>query len=101
MLILGWGSTYGSIRSAVERILAAGDSVAHAHLRHLNPFPLNTAEVLGSFRRILIPELNLGQLSMLVRARYLVDAIGLNKVRGKPYRIAEIEEAARAILAGK
>jgi 2-oxoglutarate ferredoxin oxidoreductase subunit alpha len=79
----------------------AGESVSHAHMRHLNPFPANTADVLGSFRRVLIPELNLGQLSMLIRARYLIDAVGLNKVRGKPYRISEIEEAARAILAGK
>lgn len=101
LLILGWGSTYGSIRSAVERMQAAGLSVAHAHMRHLNPFPANTGDVLTSFRHVLIPEINLGQLSMLIRARYLIDAVGLNKVRGKPYRITEIEEAAMAILAGK
>jgi 2-oxoglutarate ferredoxin oxidoreductase subunit alpha len=101
LLILGWGSTYGAIRSAVERMQANGESVAHAHLRHLNPFPSNTADVLGHFRHVLIPELNLGQLSMLVRSRYLIDAVGLNKVRGKPYRITEIEDAARAVLAGK
>src|SRR2546423_14438856 len=64
LLILGWGSTYGAIRSAVERMHADGVSVAHAHIRHLNPFPRNTGEVLTSFRRVLIPELNLGQLSM-------------------------------------
>jgi 2-oxoglutarate ferredoxin oxidoreductase subunit alpha len=80
---------------------AEGLSVAHAHLRHLNPLPLNTGEVLTSFRRVLIPELNLGQLLLLIRARYLIDAVGLNKVRGKPYRISEIEETARALLAGK
>src|SRR6478672_13952107 len=85
LLILGWGSTYGAIRSAVERLQAAGESVAHAHMRHLNPFPSNTADVLGHFRNVLIPELNLGQLLMLVRSRYLIDAVGLNKVRGKPY----------------
>ena len=101
LLILGWGSTYGSIRSAVERLQANGVSVAHAHMRHLNPFPANTEAVLRSFRHVLLPEINLGQLSMLVRARYLIDVVGLNKVRGKPYRISEIEEAARAILAGK
>ncbi len=101
LLILGWGSTYGAIRSAVERMQAAGVSVAHAHMRHLNPFPRNTGDVLGSFRNILIPELNLGQLSMLIRARYLIDVVGLNKVRGRPYRITEIEDAARSILAGK
>jgi len=101
LLILGWGSTYGSIRSAVERLQANGVSVAHAHMRHLNPFPANTEAVLRSFRHVLLPEINLGQLSMLIRARYLIDVVGLNKVRGKPYRISEIEEAARAILAGK
>jgi 2-oxoglutarate ferredoxin oxidoreductase subunit alpha len=101
LLILGWGSTYGSIRSAVERMQGVGLSVSHAQMRHLTPFPANTADVLNSFRRVLIPELNLGQLSMLIRARYLIDVVGLNKVRGKPYRITEIEEAARAILAEK
>jgi 2-oxoglutarate/2-oxoacid ferredoxin oxidoreductase subunit alpha len=98
LLILGWGSTYGAIRSAVERLQEEGRSVAHAHLRHLNPFPRNTGEVLGSFRRILIPEVNMGQLRTLIRARYLIDAVGLNRVRGKPFRIAEVEDAARLIL---
>ena len=101
LLILGWGSTYGSIRSAVERLQANGVSVAHAHMRHLNPFPANTEAVLRSFRHVLLPEINMGQLSMLIRAKHLIDVVGLNKVRGKPYRISEIEEAARAILAGK
>jgi 2-oxoglutarate/2-oxoacid ferredoxin oxidoreductase subunit alpha len=98
LLILGWGSTYGAIRSAVERLQAEGQSVSHAHMRHLNPFPRNTGDVLRSFRRVLMPEVNLGQLRMLIRARYLIDAVGLNRVRGKPFRIAEIEEAARLIL---
>jgi 2-oxoglutarate ferredoxin oxidoreductase subunit alpha len=101
LLILGWGSTYGAIRSAVERLNASGDSVAHAQLRHLNPMPRNTEDVLRSYRNVLIPEINLGQLLMLIRSRFLIDAIGLNKVRGKPYRIADIEQAARAVLAGK
>lgn len=100
LLILGWGSTFGAIRSAVERLQARGVAVSHAHLRHLNPFPANTEEVVRSFRSILIPELNLGHLSMLVRARYLVDAVGYNRVRGKPFRIAEIEAEAERILAG-
>jgi len=98
LLILGWGSTYGAIRSAVERLQAQGDSVAHAHLRHLNPFPRNTGDVLASYRRVLIPEINMGQLRLLIRGRYLVDAVGLNRVRGKPYRISEIEDAARLML---
>jgi 2-oxoglutarate/2-oxoacid ferredoxin oxidoreductase subunit alpha len=98
LLILGWGSTYGAIRSAVERLQADGRSVAHAHLRHLNPFPANLGDVLSSYRRVLIPEVNLGQLSMLVRARFLIDAIGYNKVRGKPFRIAELQAEAERIL---
>jgi 2-oxoglutarate ferredoxin oxidoreductase subunit alpha len=99
LLILGWGSTYGAIRSAVERLTADGRAVAHAHLRHLNPFPANTEEVLRSYRRVLIPEVNLGQLSMLIRARYLIDAVGYNRVRGKPFRIAEIVDEAERLLA--
>jgi 2-oxoglutarate ferredoxin oxidoreductase subunit alpha len=98
LLILGWGSTYGAIRSAAERLQAEGRSVAHAHLRHLNPFPANTEEVLRSYRRVLIPEVNLGQLLMLVRAKYLIDAVGYDRVRGKPFRIAEIVEEAERIL---
>ena len=98
LLILGWGSTYGAIRSAVERLQADGRSVAHAHLRHLNPFPANTEEVLRSYRKVLIPEVNLGQLLLLVRARYLIDAIGYDRVRGKPFRIAEIVAEAERVL---
>jgi 2-oxoglutarate/2-oxoacid ferredoxin oxidoreductase subunit alpha len=99
LLILGWGSTYGAIRSAVEQMHAGGRSVAHAHLRHLNPFPANTEEVLRSYRRLLIPEVNLGQLLMLIRARYLIDAVGYDRVRGKPFTIAEIVAEAERILA--
>jgi 2-oxoglutarate ferredoxin oxidoreductase subunit alpha len=98
LLILGWGSTYGAIRSAVERLNAAGRSVAHAHLRHLNPFPANAEDVLRSYRRVLIPEVNLGQLLLLIRARYLIDAVGYDKVRGKPFRIAEIVAEAERLL---
>jgi 2-oxoglutarate/2-oxoacid ferredoxin oxidoreductase subunit alpha len=98
LLILGWGSTYGAIRSAVERLLAEGHAVAHAHLRHMNPFPPNTEDVVRSFRRVLIPEVNLGQLLLLIRAKYLVDAIGYDRVRGKPFRIAEIVAEAERIL---
>jgi 2-oxoglutarate/2-oxoacid ferredoxin oxidoreductase subunit alpha len=99
LLILGWGSTYGAIRSAVERLHERGAAVAHAHLRYLNPFPTNLGDVLRAYRQVLIPELNLGQLLMLVRARYLVDAVGYNRVRGKPFRIAEIEAEADRMLA--
>ena len=98
VLVLGWGSTYGALRSAVEQLQAEGHAVAHAHLRHLNPFPRNTGDVLTNFRRVLMPEVNMGQLRHLIRDRYLVDAIGLNKVRGKPFRIAEIDAAVRQLL---
>jgi len=98
LLVLGWGSTFGAIRSAVERLQDRGLAVSHAHLRHLNPFPANTETVLRSFRRILVPELNLGHLLMLIRARFLIDAIGYNRVRGKPFRIAEIEAEAEQLL---
>jgi 2-oxoglutarate ferredoxin oxidoreductase subunit alpha len=100
LLILGWGSTYGAIRSAVERLQADGRSVAHAQLRHLNPFPANTESVLRSYERVLIPEVNLGQLLLLIRARYLIDAVGYDRVRGKPFRISEIVDEAERLLEG-
>jgi 2-oxoglutarate ferredoxin oxidoreductase subunit alpha len=92
LLILGWGSTYGPILTAVERARARGLSVSCAHLRYLNPFPRNLGEVLARFEKVLIPEMNLGQLRLLIRAKYLVDAAGLNKVTGRPFLIREIEE---------
>jgi 2-oxoglutarate/2-oxoacid ferredoxin oxidoreductase subunit alpha len=98
LLILGWGSTYGAIRSAVDRLQQDGRSVAHAQMRYLNPMPRNTGDVLRAYKRVLIPEINLGQLRMLIRARFLIDAVGLNRVRGKPFRISDVEEAARLIL---
>jgi 2-oxoglutarate ferredoxin oxidoreductase subunit alpha len=98
LLILGWGSTYGAIRSAVERLQAEGWSVGHAHLRHLNPLPKNTEQVLRSFKKVLLPEVNLGQLAMLLRSRFLIDIVGYNRVRGKPFRIAEIKGAAEQLL---
>jgi 2-oxoglutarate ferredoxin oxidoreductase subunit alpha len=101
LLIFGWGSTYGAIRSAVERLHADGRSVAHAHIRHLNPFPVNTEDVLRSYRRVLIPEVNLGQLLLLVRAKFLIDAVGYDRVRGKPFRIAEIVAEAERLLGDK
>jgi 2-oxoglutarate ferredoxin oxidoreductase subunit alpha len=92
-LVLGWGSTYGAIGAAARRVRSSGRKVATAHLRHLNPFPANTGDVLRSYPKVLVPELNLGQLRMLLRAEYLVDAIGYNKVRGRPFRSAELAEA--------
>ena len=98
LLILGWGSTYGAIRSAVERLQDRGRKIAHAHLRHLNPFPANTGEVVRAYDRVLIPELNLGQLRMLIRSMFLVDAEGFNLVRGKPFQISEIQAKAEQVL---
>jgi 2-oxoglutarate ferredoxin oxidoreductase subunit alpha len=98
LLSLGWGSTYGSLRTATERLQRQGHAVAHAHLRHLNPFPRNTGQVLAAYRRVLIPEINNGQLRLLIRARYLVDAVGLDRVRGKPFAVPEVESAARLLL---
>ncbi|MEK6325782.1 MAG: 2-oxoacid:acceptor oxidoreductase subunit alpha [Acidobacteriota bacterium] len=90
LLVIGWGSTYGSITSAVEEMQRSGKSVSSIHLRYLNPFPSNLGEVLGRFDRVLIPELNLGQLAMLLRARYLVPAVSFPKVKGKPFKISEL-----------
>ncbi len=98
LLILGWGSTYGAIRSAVERLQERGRTVAHAHLRHLNPFPTNTGDVVRAYGRVLIPEVNMGQLRMLIRSMFLVDAEGFNLVRGKPFQIREIQAKAEQVL---
>ena len=101
LLVLGWGSTYGPALSAVQRARARGLAVSHGHLRYLNPFPSNLGDVLSRFDRILIPEMNLGQLLMLVRARYLVDAIGLNQVTGRPFKIAQIEQKINELIRSK
>jgi 2-oxoglutarate ferredoxin oxidoreductase subunit alpha len=100
VLVLGWGSTYGAIAAGVRRIRASGGKVAHAHLRHLNPFPANLGQVLRSYPKILVPEMNLGQLVRLVRADFLVDAKPLSKMRGKPFQAEEIEAAILEMFAG-
>jgi 2-oxoglutarate ferredoxin oxidoreductase subunit alpha len=97
-LVLGWGSTYGAIGAAARRVRATGRTVAVAHLRYLNPFPRNTGEVVRRYEKVLVPEINLGQLRMLLRAEYLVDAAGYNKVRGRPFRAAELAEAITALV---
>ena len=101
LLVLGWGSTYGAILTAVQRAQARGLSVSCAHLRYMNPFPSNLGDVLSRFDKVLVPELNLGQLLMLVRARYLVDAVGLNKVTGRPLLIREVEEKVMEMVKSK
>lgn len=90
LLVLSWGGTYGACATAVKAAQERGQAVAHAHLRYLNPFPRNLEAVLRSYRKVLIPELNLGQLRLLIRGQYLVDAVGLNKVKGRPFTVAEV-----------
>jgi 2-oxoglutarate ferredoxin oxidoreductase subunit alpha len=97
-LVLGWGSTYGPIAAGVRRVRREGHNVAQAHLHYLNPFPRNTGEVLRRYDKILVPEMNLGQLLKLVRAEFLVDAVGYNRVRGLPFKAAELEEAITALV---
>jgi 2-oxoglutarate ferredoxin oxidoreductase subunit alpha len=98
LLILGWGSTYGAIQAGIRRVRAQGHQVAHAHLRHLNPFPTNLGDVVRAYPKVLVPEMNFGQLLKLVRAEFLVDARGLNKMQGRPFRAEEIEQAIYALL---
>ena len=98
VLVLGWGSTYGPIGAACRRVRREGLSVAQAHLRHLNPFPANTGEVLRSYERVVVPEMNLGQLALLLRGRYLVDVIGYNRVRGLPFKSAELADVLKGVI---
>ncbi len=98
VLVLGWGSTYGSIGAAARRIRVAGGSVAQAHLRHLSPFPANLAEVLNSYDKVIVPEMNLGQLALLLRGRFLVDVISYNRVRGLPFRAAELADVIQDVI---
>ncbi len=100
LLLVGWGGTYGSIRTAVDRARAEGINVSALHLRHLNPMPANLGQVLRKFKKVLVPELNTGQLRLLLRAKYLVDARGLNKIQGKPFLVEEILQAIRLMSSG-
>lgn len=97
-VILGWGGTYGAIGAAVRRLRNRGKKVARAHLKHLNPFPKNTGEVLARFDKVVIPEINTGQLSRLIRAEFLIDTIGINKVRALPFRAGDLEEELLKIM---
>jgi 2-oxoglutarate ferredoxin oxidoreductase subunit alpha len=99
VLVLGWGSTFGSIGAAVRRVRLEGGSIAQAHLRHLSPFPANLADVLKRYDRVLVPEINLGQLALILRGRYLVDVISYNRVRGLPFRAAELSGVIQDVIA--
>ncbi|MGL4542492.1 MAG: 2-oxoacid:acceptor oxidoreductase subunit alpha, partial [Polymorphobacter sp.] len=101
LVVVGWGSTYGPIRKAVESARAKGLDVSHVHIRYLWPMPKNLGDLLKSFDKVLVPEMNTGQLKTVLRDQYLVDAKPLNKVSGQPFKIAEIEAAIDAALASK
>ncbi len=98
VLIVSWGGTYGAVATAVERLRAQGKRVSAAHLRYLNPLPHDLGTIMAGFRTVLVPELNLGQLRTILRARYLVDAVGLNKVKGKPFMVREIVDKVDELL---
>jgi 2-oxoglutarate ferredoxin oxidoreductase subunit alpha len=92
LLIVAWGSTHGSITAAVKSQRELGARIGHVHLRHLHPFPRNLGDVLNRYKKILVPELNMGQLLWLLRAKFLVNAIGLNKIQGRPFKQSELEQ---------
>lgn len=98
VLVLSWGSTYGAAITAVDALREKGASISHAHLRYLNPFPKNLGDILRRFQKVLIPELNLGQLLLLIRGKYLVDAVGLSKVQGLPFKVSEIRAKCEELL---
>jgi 2-oxoglutarate ferredoxin oxidoreductase subunit alpha len=98
VLVLGWGSTYGAITTAVEHLQEEGASVSSAHLRYLNPFPKNLGEVLSGFETVIVPELNMGQLATLIRAKFLVDAVSYSMVKGKPFKVSELITRIRPYL---
>ena len=98
LLVIGWGGTYGSIVEAVERLRAQGKSVSQVHLRYLNPLPPDLKGIISRFEKVLVPELNMGQLMKVIRAEYLVDAIGMNKVQGQPFRVGELMGKMQALL---
>jgi 2-oxoglutarate ferredoxin oxidoreductase subunit alpha len=98
LLIVAWGSTHGPITAALHAERGKGRRIGHVHLRHLNPLPRNLGEVIQRYKKVLVPEMNMGQLSMILRAKYLVDAIGYNKIQGKPFKQSEIEEKIQEIL---
>ncbi|MGB0768770.1 MAG: hypothetical protein ACPGYV_13800, partial [Phycisphaeraceae bacterium] len=101
LLVLGWGGPYGSIVTAVNNLREQGKKIATTHLRYLNPMPKNLGDVLKKYNKVLIPELNNGQLRLILRGKYLCDARGLNKIQGKPFLVEEIEQAIELMLSGE
>ena len=100
LLVVGWGSTYGSIKTAVANAREGGHSVSHVHIKYLNPFPKNLGEILYKFKNILVPEINNGQLVKLLRAKYLVPAVGYNVIKGLPLRSEDIEKKIESFFGG-
>ncbi|MDX3657243.1 2-oxoacid:acceptor oxidoreductase subunit alpha [Streptomyces sp. ID05-26A] len=100
VLVVGWGSSYGPIGAAARRVRKLGLPVAHAHLRHLNPFPKNLGDVLKSYEKVIVPEMNLGQLALLLRAKYLVDAVSYTKVQGLPFKAEELQDVLADVIKG-
>ena len=98
LLVISWGGTYGACATAAQQVRARGASVAHAHLRYLNPFPANLGQLISRFEKVLVPELNRGQLRAILRSEFLVDAIGLNKIQGKPFAVREVIEKIESLL---
>jgi 2-oxoglutarate/2-oxoacid ferredoxin oxidoreductase subunit alpha len=101
LVLVSWGSTYAAVAAGVKRVRARGMKAAHVHLRHLNPLPANLGNVLKRYKQVLVPEINLGQLSRVLRAEFLVDAQTMSKIQGVPFRVGEIEAAITALLGGK
>jgi 2-oxoglutarate ferredoxin oxidoreductase subunit alpha len=99
VLLVGWGGTYGSLRQAALALRAEGHAVGHLHLRYLNPLQSNVGDLLARYRKVVVAELNRGQLRSILRDKFLVDARGLNKIQGKPFKVREVVEAVRALLA--
>jgi 2-oxoglutarate ferredoxin oxidoreductase subunit alpha len=100
VLVVGWGSTFGAIAAAVDELRGQGTRVSHVHLRYLNPLPPDLGGILKGFKKVLVPEMNMGQLRTILRSAYLVDAIGLNKVQGQPFKVSEILDGVRRVLEG-
>ena len=98
LLVISWGGTYGACATAVQKVRDQGGSVAHAHLRYLNPFPANLGDIIRRYESVLIPELNRGQLRLVIRSEFLIDAIGLNKIQGKPFAVREVIEKIQQLL---
>ena len=99
-LVLGWGGSRGAILEATNTLAADGHRVAHAHLRHLNPFPANLGEVLQRFTRVIVPETNSGQLRFLLRAEFLCDCVGVNVMRGRSFQVGELVDGIKAAMGG-